>query len=267
MQKDLAIIIIIAACVASSCGSRASAQAVRQAERPEMPRARTSLEALPAAVRPKIRAAIEASPDRFFELLAAAEAESSRAGDLLVLVDKHHPLPSGFVPPDLVSLNDYALSVSRKDLRLRKAIIGAVEELNAAAAKDGVTLVFSSSYRSFEYQDGLFTRYAAQHGEAEASRFSARPGMSQHQLGTAIDFGSIDDSFAQTAAGLWMAANAHRYGFSLSYPRGMEPITGYVWESWHYRYITKPAALLERDYFGGIQQYLIEFISAYRAAP
>ena len=183
-----------------------------------------------------------------------------------LLVDKQHPLPAGYAPPDLVSLNDYAFSVSRKDLRLRKAVIGAVEELNAAAKKDGVTLVFSSSYRSFEYQDGLFKRYAAQHGEAEASRFSARPGMSQHQLGTAIDFGSIDDSFAQTKAGLWMAANAYRYGFSLSYPRGMEPVTGYIWESWHYRYITKPAALLERDYFGGVQQYLIEFISAYRAA-
>ncbi len=266
MHKDLAIIIVVTACLASSCGGRVSAQAVPQAERPAMLRARAAIEALPASVRPTIQAAIEAGPDRFFELLAAAEAESSRAGDLLVLVDKQHPLPAGFVPPDLVSLNDYALSVSRKDLRLRKSIMAAVEELDAAARHEGVTLLFSSSYRSFEYQDGLFKRYSAQHGEAEASRFSARPGMSQHQLGTAIDFGSIDDSFAQTKAGLWMAANAWRYGFSQSYPRGMEPVTGYIWESWHYRYITKPAALLERDYFDGIQQYLIEFIGAYRAA-
>ncbi len=266
MHKDLAIIIIVAACAASSCGGRVSAHVVQQAERPEVLHARAALEALPADVRPAIQAAIEASPDRFFELLAAAETESSKAGDLLVLVDKQHPLPVGYVPPDLVSLNDYALSVSRKDLRLRKPIIAAVEELNAAARQDGVTLVFSSSYRSFEYQDGLFKRYSAQHGEAEASRFSARPGMSQHQLGTAIDFGSIDDSFAQTKAGLWMAANAWRHGFSQSYPRDMEPVTGYIWESWHYRYITKPAALIERDYFGGIQQYLIEFIGAYRAA-
>jgi len=266
MHRDVSIALIVIACALSACGNRAGAQQARQSERPELARAHTALGVLPADVRSTIQTAIEASPDRFFELLTEAETESAKAGDLLVLVDKSHPLPAGYVPPDLVSLNDYPLQVSRKDLRLRKAIIAAVEELNAATRRDGVTLVFSSSYRSYEYQDGLFKRYAAAHGEAEASRFSARPGMSQHQLGTAIDFGSIDDSFAQTAAGRWMAANAWRYGFSLSYPHGMEPVTGYIWESWHYRYITRPAALLERDYFGGIQQYMLEFLAAYRAA-
>lgn len=267
MHKDLTMAVIIVVCALGSCGNRVDAQSARQPERPELARARAALAVLPADVGSKVQTAIEAAPDRFFGLIGEAQAESARAGDLLALVDKRHPLPAGYVPPDLVSLNGYQLQVSRKDLRLRKAIITAVEEMDAAAKRDGVTLVFSSSYRSFEYQDGLFKRYAAAHGEAEASRFSARPGMSQHQLGTAIDFGSIDDSFAQTRAGAWLAANAWRYGFSLSYPQGMEAVTGYIWESWHYRYITKPAALLERDYFGGIQQYLLEFIAAYRAAP
>jgi D-alanyl-D-alanine carboxypeptidase len=147
----------------------------------------------------------------------------------------------------------------------------AVLSMDQAARADGVTLVFSSAYRSHSYQAGLFARYADQYGEAQADRFSARPGHSQHQLGTAIDFGSIDDTFAETAAGKWMADNAWRFGFSLSYPQDMEELTGYIWESWHFRYITKPGAHIERDYFGGIQQYFLEFLTEYRrsftAAP
>jgi zinc D-Ala-D-Ala carboxypeptidase len=207
-------------------------------------------------------AAFAAEKERFFTLLA--EAESAEAGDLLQLVDKTHGLAADFEPADLVSLNDYKLQVSRNDLRLRKAIMDAVLAMDQAARADGVTLVFSSAYRSYTYQDGLFARYASQYGEAQADRFSARPGHSQHQLGTAIDFGSIDDSFAETTAGKWMADNAWRFGFSLSYPQGMEEVTGYIWESWHFRYITVPGARIEADFFGGIQQYFLEFLAGYR---
>jgi len=216
-------------------------------------------------------AAFAADKEGFFALLEAAETESASAGELLQLVDKRHGLAADFEPADLVSLNDLGLRVSRTDLRLRQAIMDAVMAMDQAARADGITLVFSSTYRSYTYQAGLFTRYAGQYGEAQADRFSARPGHSQHQLGTAIDFGSIDDTFAETAAGKWMAANAWRFGFSLSYPQGMEDLTGYIWESWHFRYITAPGARIEREYFGGIQQYFLEFLGEYRrsftAAP
>ncbi len=209
-------------------------------------------------------AAFAVDKERFFTLLAAAEAESTSAGEFLQLVDKNHGLASDYEPADLVSLNDYKLQVSRNDLRLRRAIMDAVLAMDQAARADGVTLVFSSAYRSYDYQAGLFARYADQFGETQADRFSARNGHSQHQLGTAMDFGSIDDSFAETVAGKWMADNAWRFGFSLSYPQGMEELTGYIWESWHFRYITVPGTLIERDFFGGIQQYFLEFRAEYR---
>jgi D-alanyl-D-alanine carboxypeptidase len=209
-------------------------------------------------------AAFAADKKHFFTLLSAAEAESASAGELLQLVDKRHGLAADYEPADLVSLNDYKLRVSRNDLRLRQAIMDAVLAMDQAARADGITLVFSSAYRSYTYQSGLFTRYAGQYGEAQADRFSARPGHSQHQLGTAIDFGSIDDTFAETAAGKWMADNAWRFGFSLSYPQGMEELTGYIWESWHFRYVTIAGTRIERDYFGGIQQYFLEFLAEYR---
>ena len=268
MKCFIAASIIAAGLTIVACGggSAEAREAPRATTRDDtrMAAAVRALAVLPAEVAARSEAAIRADPDRFFRLLGAALDESKASSDLLVPVDKERALPPGFEPADLVSLNDYPLSASRRDLRLRKPVVDAVLEMDKAARMDGVQLVFSSSYRSYTYQDGLFKRYAAQYGEAEASRFSARPGTSQHQLGTAIDFGSIDDSFASTNAGRWLAANAWRFGFSLSYPEGGEPVTGYVWESWHYRYISKPGAELERVWFGGFQRYLLDFIAAWK---
>lgn len=202
---------------------------------------------------------IEVAPQRFLALLDALLATDPA---LLILVDKRHALDSGFEPADLVSLNGTGLSVSREDLRLRASIMPALREMDAAARKAGVVLLCSSSYRSYAYQDTVYRRNVAQLGRAEADLVSAMPGNSQHQLGTVVDFGTIDDAYAVTKAGKWLAAEAWRYGFSLSYPKGMEAETGYSWECWHYRYITRSGCLLEREYFG-MQQYLLEFLEAY----
>ncbi|MBN2874102.1 MAG: M15 family metallopeptidase, partial [Spirochaetales bacterium] len=178
-------------------------------------RAEAAMATLPADVAGSVSTAINADAERFFTLLEAAESESAAAGDLLVLVDKRHPIPAEYEPDDLVLITEYGLSASRDSLLLRQAIIPALLEMDAAAKSEGIELLFSSAYRSYDYQATLFERYRAQYGEQEASRFSARPGTSQHQLGTAMDFGSIDDSFAATEAGLWLGRNAGTYGFSL----------------------------------------------------
>jgi D-alanyl-D-alanine carboxypeptidase len=120
--------------------------------------------------------------------------------------------------------------------------------------------VVSSAYRSYEYQVGSFARWTKRLGLAEAERNSARPGMSQHQLGLTVDFGSIDDAFARTPAGRWLQANADRFGWSLSFPQGYESRTGYAWECWHYRYVGKTLAAFINDWFGGVQHYALSFI-------
>jgi D-alanyl-D-alanine carboxypeptidase len=206
---------------------------------------------------------IIADPRGFLHLLSQVLDEPA---DLLILVDKAHPLASDYVPPDLVSLSAYPLSVSRTDLELRKSIMTSVLDMAAAAHRAGATLVFSSSYRSFEYQKAVYQREVQAYGQAAADRESAQPGASQHQLGTAIDFGSITDAFAETKAGRWLQAHAWEYGFSLSYPQGYENVTGYRYESWHYRFITRSAAQLQKGYFGDIQQSLLEFLHDNRAA-
>jgi zinc D-Ala-D-Ala carboxypeptidase len=223
----------------------------------------TELAAMTESLPQRIRSGILASPREFLHMAAGVLDERA---ELFVLVDKSHPLPPEFEPEDLVSLKVYSLSLFWGDVQIRKAIIPAVVELARAARKSGVTLVFSSGYRSFEYQKQVYAREVKTYGQEMANRESAKPGASQHQLGTAIDFGSITDAFAQTRAGKWLAAHAWEYGFSLSYPEGFEKVTGYRYEGWHYRYVTKAGTLLQRKYFDDIQQYMLEFLDENRAA-
>lgn len=182
---------------------------------------------------------------------------------LWCLVDKKYSLDAAYEPEDLLVLKSGAYFVNRSGLRLRKAAAAALENMAYGAKKDGVTLVVSSCYRSYDYQQQVYERNVKQMGQAAADRESARPGHSQHQLGLAVDFGSIDDSFAATTQGRWLDNNAWRYGWSLSYPQGYEAITGYRWESWHYRYVGPELSRFIRTYFDGIQQYALAFLHYY----
>ena len=203
--------------------------------------------------------AIRDDPHRFLSML---ESVLDEPADLTVLVDKDHPLPATYSPEDLIDLDTLSgeLSLSRPGHRLRHEATEALREMSAAAAFDGITLTVSSPYRSYEYQAVVYARWVDELGREAADRVSARPGTSQHQLGTAVDFGCICDEFAEQPAGLWLLDHAHRFGYTLSYPDGYEHITGYSYEPWHYRYIGSAAAELEREFFGGIQQWLLEFL-------
>jgi D-alanyl-D-alanine carboxypeptidase len=219
------------------------------------------LRAMTRSLPREIQAGIIAAPADFLRCVSKVLDEPAA---LFLLVDKAHPLAPDFAPNDLVNLKAYALGVLWGDVPLRKAIMPAVMELAAAAKKDGVPLVFSSGYRSFEYQKYVYSREVKEYGQVMADRESAHPGTSQHQLGTAVDFGSITDAFAGTRGGRWLAAHAEEFGFSLSYPQGYEAITGYRYESWHYRFITTAGTLLQKRYFGDIQQYMLEFLDTNR---
>ncbi len=210
-------------------------------------------EGLPA----DIRAGIRANLADFEEMLKKTLAEPR---DLIQLVDKQHALASDYVPPDLVNLSDYNLSLNRRDLQFRKIAMPDLLAMVHAAREEHITLLLSSTYRSYALQKTIFQNEVTQYGLKQAERESAHPGTSQHQLGTAIDFGSITEAFASTAAGKWLAANAWKYGFLISYPNGYEGVTGYMYEPWHFRYIGRAAAALGEKYFDGIQQYLLVFL-------
>ncbi len=110
-------------------------------------------------------------------------------------------------------------------------------EMQADAAESGLNLYISSAYRSYDYQAGLYKRYVDRSGKAEADRYSARPGHSEHQTGLAFDLNSISDEFKDTDEGKWVAENCHKYGFIVRYPEDKENVTGYMYEPWHIRYL------------------------------
>ncbi len=179
---------------------------------------------------------------------------------LLALVTKETTLKSGYVPPDLKPVPSY-MNPSY-NMQLREEALEHLAELFQAAESDGVTQAIRSAYRSYSTQKNLFQDYASRHGEEEANRFSARPGQSEHQLGTAVDFGGTNvdfrAAFAQTEQGLWLAENAYKYGFAMSYPHNKEHITGYIFEPWHYRYIGVAAAREWKESGKTLKEYLEE---------
>ena len=208
-------------------------------------------------------------PEEFLaDLHKVLELETAFPQDdlsLYYLIDKQHKVLETYVPKNLVKLekNDFYV-INKANLYLREDAELALREMASAAKKDGITLDVSSTYRSYEYQKNLFNYWVSVDGLEEAERESARPGTSQHQLGVAIDFGSIDDDYDTTPGGRWMYKNADKYGWSLSFPKGYEDVTGYRWECWHFRYIGVEACKFQKKWFGNIQQFMLEFIDAWK---
>ncbi|MFP3090819.1 M15 family metallopeptidase [Treponema sp. TIM-1] len=212
---------------------------------------------IPPELARRILAAAVEGPTFILDLLMILEGDPY----LRILVDKKHPLPPDYAPEDLVELTESSYRVSRPGLLLRQAAAESLEEMAAAAGAEGITLIVSSTYRSYAYQEGIYQRNVQELGQETADRESARPGYSQHQTGSVVDFGSITDSFAETPAGRWLLVNGSRFGWSLSFPDGYEAVTGYRWESWHYRYLGRELCAFIDTYFDGIQQYALRFIN------
>lgn len=180
------------------------------------------------------------------------------------LIDKNHTVGADYEPKNLVHLEKNDLfAINKNNLSLRPESYEALKVLAQAAKNDGITLTVSSTYRSYEYQKNLFAYWVKVDGLEEAERESAREGTSQHQLGMALDFAPVDDAFADTVPGQWVYKNAAKYGWSLSFPHGYEDITGYRWESWHFRYIGVEACEFQKKWFGDVQQFMMEFLDAW----
>ncbi|SDT00435.1 D-alanyl-D-alanine carboxypeptidase [Paenibacillaceae bacterium GAS479] len=168
-----------------------------------------------------------------------ANAEAATA-----LVNKQFRLPKGYVPDDLVYPNIPFIFSEKVDKRkLRKDAAEALEKLVAGAKKDDIKLAGVSGYRSEARQKTLFTNYVKKDGIEAASKYSARPGHSEHQTGLSMDVSGVDGKcaaescFGDTPEADWLAKNAADYGFIIRYPEGKQDITGYKYEPWHIRYV------------------------------
>lgn len=173
----------------------------------------------------------------------------SDPASLLVLVNKQNNLPADYVPVGMVIPDvPFPFSEDRPQKKLHPAAAAALEELFAAVKAEGLELYAISGYRSYATQQGIFAAKAAARGEEVANQTSARAGHSEHQTGLAMDVTNakvnfaLETSFGATTEGLWLAANAHRYGFIIRYQLGKDAVTGYSYEPWHLRYVGIEAA-------------------------
>jgi D-alanyl-D-alanine carboxypeptidase len=191
-------------------------------------------------------------------------------------VDKLHALMDTYVPP----LVETKLAGGGK---MRPEVDAALTALFAAAQQQGFTPVVTSAYRSFTEQVYTFQSWIAFEKQRQATdaqaieraaRYSARAGHSEHQLGTAIDINcsgctAFDTNDARNIA-LWafFEQHAHEYGFAISYPRGIEALTGYQYEPWHLRYIGVELAtqLYQTGYVTGNGVCLTNFLRVQLAA-
>jgi D-alanyl-D-alanine carboxypeptidase len=174
---------------------------------------------------------------------------TTRADSIWVIVSKVSPIkPSGYVPGDLVT-PEVALRSSGQEMMVRKQVAAALENMFTAAKKDNINLMLASGFRTYELQQSVYQGEVSRFGQAVADTQSARPGHSEHQTGLVADLADaagtcvVDDCFAQTPEGKWLAKNAHKYGFIQRYVPGKEAITGYRSESWHYRFVGKSLAV------------------------
>jgi LAS superfamily LD-carboxypeptidase LdcB len=153
-------------------------------------------------------------------------------------VDRGRGLPPEYVPADLVPVGPR--HEENVNPQLRRAAAEAFKSLVGAARAEGIKLFVVSAYRPWAKQQELYERRVREDGWDQQT--VAKPGHSEHQLGTAVDLTDgneetlLKESFSQTKTGRWLHDHAWAYGFAISYTRHNQPQTGYAPEPWHYRY-------------------------------
>lgn len=169
--------------------------------------------------------AIKNAKENNREVSEYIEGEKPLYIDGIVIANKEYGLPKNYKSP------------------LEQEALEAFDKMKRDASKDGIVLNIRSGYRSYDTQISLFNRYAEDDGIEVANTYSAKPGYSEHQTGLALDITNKNTQlppgnwFDDTPEAKWLYENAHNYGFILRFPKGKEHITGYIYESWHYRYV------------------------------
>ncbi len=179
------------------------------------------------------------------DIIPYADAVNS---ENLLIVNKKYHIEESFVPSNLVDVT-YTRKDRDKgkmDKTAEKALCALLEEAYYYGYND---VTVTSAYRSYSSQAWYFNYYieremasgkSREQAEAAVLTYSARPGTSEHQTGLCVDMHNLpaaNQSFGNTEAGKWLAANAHRFGFIIRYPNGKEDITGYSYEPWHFRFV------------------------------
>ena len=182
----------------------------------------------------------------------------------LLLINKETPIGSEFEPREIIEIPDKWVNPAKVNdgitLDLNRTACMALEAMLLEMRAEGFTKIYATSaYRSYNYQSGLFNTYINKEMKADPSlsyeeakalveTYSAIPGTSEHHTGLCVDLISTDmveltNEFADKEIYDWLCANAWKFGFVLRYPEDKVNITGYSYESWHWRFVGRSHAL------------------------
>ena len=181
-----------------------------------------------------------------------------------ILVNKYNYLDKDYEPKNLEKISIY---YARSGMKLVSEAKNQYEAMAKQASKEGLKLVVTSSYRSYDYQENLYNSYAKKDGIEAADTYSGRPGYSEHQTGLAVDLynGKVQyTEFEKTKEFEWMQKNAHKYGFILRFPKDKEDLTGYEYESWHYRYVGEKIASYIHENNLCYEEYYTMFVEIFK---
>lgn len=174
----------------------------------------------------------------------------------IILVNKYHELSSSYVPSDLV------IAQGCGNPTLSAAAAKAYALMCEDITKAGLIMNDATSYRSYHFQASLYASYLSAYGQTYTDTISARPGFSEHQTGMAVDLNAGNASFGlfvTTKTYAWVSAHCAEYGFILRYPSGKEAVTGYRFESWHYRYVGIETAKAIQESGLTLDEYVLVF--------
>ncbi len=156
-------------------------------------------------------------------------------------VDKFNPLPLSYSPDDLVELDQkWNFHASDYPKHLRSEAAEALENMLQKAEEQDIHIRVFSAFRSSEKQRTLYLNAIEKQGLKQ--EWVAKPGHSEHQLGTTVDLCNLNPRsvghqiFSQSEEGQWLQAHAEQFGFKQSYTQDNVRFTGYQSEPWHYRY-------------------------------
>lgn len=165
----------------------------------------------------------------------------------LILVNPWNKLPEGF---------EVKLTQLKNGHSVDERAYPDLQQMMDDARAEGLSPIICSSYRTNAKQTTLFTNqvnsYLAKGYEyddaiAEAGKWVAVPGTSEHQTGLAVDivatsYQILDEAQEKTAEQKWLMENSYKYGWILRYPSDKSELTGIYYEPWHYRYVGKEVA-------------------------